>query len=176
MTVPEAPIKREELIDMYCETSGVKRGAPVSLTDVAVWAVRRKLFDLDPEQKIQALVRQLRKRAAAALETTPSGHTVRKYESGRYTVIDEEGRAVQQYLWAPTALAHRDHHVRRAEAARDGIAADCVRLFKHIDGVNADYLRADEKPIQLDFWSYIQDRVDRRDEDNDDGSAIESGT
>lgn len=119
---------------------------PVSLDEVAAWAIRQELYIPAPRDIVKicrdALADSLRqeKRVDDQGRRYRAKHSIRDSVGGR-----------QLHLWADIDTAPRSFMVKSFSQRRQAIADDCFQIKQDVDHFNDQ--RCDEEPIQmiLDF-------------------------
>lgn len=151
----------QAIFDRYTEEVD---SSPVSLDNVAAWAIERGLYRPAPRDVVklcrEALAESLRleKRVDAKGRKYRAKHSVRTNIGG-----------VQLSLWADIDNAPRSFMEKSFSQRRKSIADDCFQIKQDIDHFNDE--NADELPIQivLDFTDDVAEmeaaaRHDRGDE------------
>lgn len=117
---------------------------PASSTDIARWAIGRKLWQIHPG----AIIRQCADQLSAAMReyfvTDPQGRRVRLMHAAPYP---KNGR--QYLLWDDMRTASHKHMHMAFQQRRQQIVMDCQQLKMDADSYNQNYNK--ETPIQMIF-------------------------
>ena len=133
----------QELVDVYRKKFNVKS---VDLHEVAAWAVREKLWELDRKPATKMLYKELAIALRDEYFTDPQGRRVRKKHAQRIT---KEGGKGQLVLWHDITEASRPEMQSAFQQRRQGITMDCSQLKKDVDSFNENYNKS--VPIQMVF-------------------------
>ncbi|MFT9331918.1 MAG: hypothetical protein ABF533_07830 [Acetobacter persici] len=139
---------------------------PVSLDEVAAWALNEGLFRPSPRDVAKlcrdALADSLRqeKRIDAKGRKYRAKHSVRTWIKGQ-----------QLSLWADIDNAPRDFMKKSFAQRRQSIVGDCFQIKQDVDHFNDE--RQDEEPIQiiLDFTEDVAEMEATQHPDQDDENA-----
>lgn len=144
-----------ELFAKYTEETGDH--AP-ELKSVAAWAINNGHYDVPFESKIRRFCEQMRDVLGKATHSTPTGKTMRTYQSIRRMVANEDGEVQQQHLWADV----RDDPLFAVQAYRERHRAargDARALQADVEAWNECYRPEDVEPIWFD-WDFSKMQVD----------------
>jgi hypothetical protein len=129
----------QSIFDQYLESRG---GEPVSLDDVAEWAVGERLFFPEP----RSVVKLCRDALAESLRVQKRVDEQGREYRAKISIREQVGGA-QLTLWADLDTAPKSF-VRKAFAQRRrAIIDDCYQLKQAVDHYNAD--RGKEDPVQM---------------------------
>ncbi len=133
--------QNQRIVEQYRESG---QPWPASSTDIARWAIEKKLWRMHPG----AIVRQCADQIAYAMReefmTDPQGRRVRVKHAAPYP---RNGR--QYLLWDDMRTASHKHMQMAFQQRRQQIVMDCHQLKLDTDSYNENY--NDGKPIQMVF-------------------------
>ncbi len=133
--------QNQNIVARYRETG---QPWPASSTDIARWAIEKKLWQIHPG----AIVRQCADQIAHAMReefiTDPQGRRVRVKHAAPYS---RNGR--QYLLWDDMRTAPRRHMEMAFQQRRQQIVMDCHQLKLDADSYNDNFNGG--KPIQMVF-------------------------
>ncbi len=133
--------QNQRIVEQYRESD---QPWPASSTDIARWAIEKKLWQMHPG----AIVRQCADQIAYAMReefmTDPQGRRVRVKHAAPYP---RNGR--QYLLWDDMRTASHKHMQMAFQQRRQQIVMDCHQLKLDTDSYNENY--NDGKPIQMVF-------------------------
>lgn len=117
---------------------------PATARDMAVWAIRNKLWAANPSALINRCAEDLARAMREELIKDAQGRTVRAKHVAR---IDCDGE--QLMLWADIRTASREHMAVAFQQRRQQIVGDCRQLKLDVDSFNEN--RSLDNPIQMSF-------------------------
>lgn len=133
--------QNQRIVEQYRESG---QSWPASSTDIARWAIEKKLWQIHPG----AVVRQCADQIAYAMReefmTDPQGRRVRVKHAAPYP---RNGR--QYLLWDDMRTASHKHMQMAFQQRRQQIVMDCHQLKLDTDSYNENY--NDGRPIQMVF-------------------------
>ena len=117
---------------------------PATKTQIAEWAMRRKLWELPREGKLRVLADDLAKAMRQEYITDRDGHRVRVKHPAKMARDGEQGT-----FWGDIRTENRAFMEVATAQRRNGIVADCKQLKSDVDYFNA--LHPEDDPLQLNL-------------------------
>ena len=131
----------QKIVDAYLEDM---QPWPASTHEIAAWAVRRRIWQPQPESMIDQCANQLSRAMREEHIVDPQGRTVRAKHVAK---VDRDGAQIP--LWADIRTASRDHMEIAFQQRRQQIVGDCKQLKTDLDSYNENRNISD--PIQMIF-------------------------
>jgi hypothetical protein len=140
--------------------------SPVSLDNVASWAIERGLYRPAPRDVVKLCREALAESLRQEKRTDSKGRRYRAKHSVRTNV-----GGLQLSLWADIDNAPRSFMEKSFGQRRKAIADDCFQVKQDVDHFNDE--NADEAPIQivLDFTDDVAEMEAAGQQDRDDDEA-----
>jgi hypothetical protein len=127
---------------------------PADLRDVAVWAIREKLWQPRPADVHARFAEDMATALREEYRTDPDGrryrakHAVRTYRDGK-----------QMSFWADIDTAHRSHMEKAFAQRRRQIVDDCHQLRLDVDHFNSLDPKAESHQLVLDFTDDVKEMM-----------------
>jgi hypothetical protein len=140
--------------------------SPVSLDNVAAWAIERGLYRPAPRDVVKLCREALAESLRQEKRTDSKGRRYRAKHSVRTNV-----GGLQLSLWADIDNAPRSFMEKSFGQRRKAIADDCFQVKQDVDHFNDE--NSDEAPIQivLDFTDDVAEMEAAEQQDRDDDEA-----
>jgi len=137
------------------------RSDPVSMKEVAAWAIQQRLWQPYPADFVSQCADELSRALREEYRIDKNGN---KYRAKHAVRISSGG--AQLTLWADIDTAPRSYLEKAFGQRRQQIVGDCYQLKMDVDYYNDSY--AKEKPIQLvlDFTMGVLERQLGNEEDD----------
>jgi len=127
----------QRLVNKYIESGGTW---PTTTRELAVWALRNKLWAPQKGEVINIFVEQLARAMREEYILDPQGRKVRAKHAARIK---------QAVLWDDIRTASREHMQIAFQQRRQQIVGDCHQLKLDLDSYNEN--ENDDLPIQMVF-------------------------
>jgi hypothetical protein len=127
---------------------------PVTMREVAVWAIRSGLWVPGLKSAVDLLVRDLSSAARTAYFTDKNGRRVRRFHARRVEVELPTGETKQETFWDDITTAEPLHMHKAFQQRRRIIVSDCHQLKTDVDSYNDNWNPGN--PIQMS-WDFYDD-------------------
>jgi hypothetical protein len=145
---------------------------PVTLREVAAWAIREGLWEPPTRSAVDQLAKELGRAARGEYFTDPSGRRVRRLHARRVGVQLPTGEWAQETFWDDITTASSEHMHKAFQQRRRIILNDCHQLKTDVDSYNENWNQGN--PLQMS-WDFEDDLVEL-DLPTDYPALSESGT
>ena len=142
--------KLQEFIHLFHELEG----RPVSLREVAAWAIREKLWQPPVTSSVDLLAKQLSQAARVDYISDMSGRRVRRFHARRMDVVLPDGEMKQETFWDDITTAQPEHMHMAFQQRRRLIVSDCHQLKTDVASYNDNWNPGN--PIQMS-WDFTED-------------------
>jgi hypothetical protein len=142
--------KCERLQEIFNEYLKVHRVESAHLMDVAAWAQKKGYMELSHTDTVRQFARELAQAARMEVYEDPQGRKVRK-KHAVHQVVEENGKRINQYLWADIEDATPDHMKLSLQQRRQYIVGDCKQLKTDMDSFNQNNKYGAQLLLSLDF-------------------------
>jgi hypothetical protein len=130
-----------QFLDQYVEETGQH---VIDLRLVASWAIRKGLWEPQPEDKIKRLARDLAR--AARQDYIPDDDDLPVRRKHPYKIKQGD---VQLTFWVNIEDATREQMWNSAQWRRNGVLADCIQLDRDVRHYNRHFNPGD--PLAVDY-------------------------
>lgn len=135
---------------------------PTSLTDVAAWMIKNKLWQMQPTDIIHRCAEDLAQALRQEYRFDIKG---RKYRAN-HAVRDKQGT-----LWADLDNAPRGHMEKAFAQRRKQIVGDCYQLKTDVDVYNDKHSKDEPINLVLDFTEDVAEMRALKGEDDSESEA-----
>lgn len=144
----------QELVESYRRIHGQ---SSVNLQEVAAWAVREKIWQMEPRSRVRILSRALADALRESYIEDAQGRRVRLKHAQRVWRGVADGKQEQLVLWHDIREASRAQMQAAFQQRRQGIVMDCHQLRQDVDSYNENFNKS--VPIQMlfDFREDLED-------------------
>lgn len=133
-----------ELQDIVKKYRAETQPRPVTSREIAVWAIKNKLWSMGEAQAINRCADDLARAMREEYIIDPQGRKVRTKHAAKVPVNEK-----QQTLWDDIRTADRKFMAIALQQRRRQIVGDCRQLKADMDSYNQNYNPSD--PIQMVF-------------------------
>lgn len=133
--------QNQRIVESYREAG---QPWPASSTDIARWAIEKRLWQIHPGAIIRQCADQIANAMREEFITDPQGRRVRLMHAAPYP---KNGR--QYLLWDDMRTASYKHMQMAFQQRRQQIVMDCHQLKLDTDSFNQNYNT--QRPIQMIF-------------------------
>jgi hypothetical protein len=130
-----------QFIDQYVAETGEHM---IDMRLVAAWAIRKRLWEPQPEDKVKRLARDLSRAARQDYIPDDDDFPVRRLHSHKIKQGD-----VQLTFWVNIEDATREQMRNSTQWRRNGVLADCIQLDRDVRHYNKHFNPGD--PIEVEF-------------------------
>jgi ferric-dicitrate binding protein FerR (iron transport regulator) len=144
----------QEFIHAYKETVG---DAPVTLREVAAWAIREGRWRPPTVSAIDLLAQELGQAAREDYMTDSQGRRVRRLHARKMEVTLPTGEMKQVTFWDDITTALPEHMHMAFQQRRRLILSDCHQLKMDVDSYNENWNRGEQLLLSYAFEEDLEE-------------------
>jgi hypothetical protein len=146
--------KLQEFIRLYREQ--VHEG-PVTMREVADWAIQEGLWRPPTASAVDQLARELSAAARTEFVTDPQGRRVRRMHARRMEVQSRTGEMKQETFWDDIQNAAPEHMHMAFQQRRRLVLSDCHQLQIDVASYNDNWNTGEQLILSFDFTEDLEE-------------------
>lgn len=146
--------KLQEFITLYRQQV---HDGPVTLREVAAWAISEGLWQPAHKSAIDLLAKELGQAARVEYLTDFQGRRVRRLHARRMEIQLPSGEMKQETFWDDLTTATPEHMLMAFQQRRRLVLSDCHQLKTDVDSYNQNWNEGEQLTLSYDFAEDLEE-------------------
>ncbi len=146
--------KLQEFIKLYREQV---HDGPVTLREVAAWAIQEGLWQPPMRTAVDQLARELGQAARVVYMTDMQGRRVRRLHARRMEVVLPSGEMKQETFWDDITTATPEHMLMAFQQRRQLVLSNCHQLKTDVESYNENWNGGEQLELSFDFTEDLEE-------------------